>query len=122
MAVRPDFSRHRPDARLTRWRGRVGRLFRAEAEVGLVLLEVEPYARRLGGRLWWTRWAASRDVMWLWTLVEGVFADTLVPDDEVDRELRAYEAGRFEHHGEWLRVLWTDEDESRDLRASQFGR
>ena len=122
MPRRPDFSRHQPDPRFDRYRQRVGRLFRDEEEVGLVLVEVEAYAEQVGGRLWWTRWGPSQDVLWLWTLVDGDFSDTLVPDDAAEGELSDYDAGRFEHAGEVLHVQWTDEQESRRLRASQFGR
>lgn len=122
MPRRPDFSQHRPDPRFDRYRERVGRLFRDEVEVGLALVEVEPYAEQVGGRLWWTRWDNSRDVLWLWTLVDGTFSDTLVPDDAAAAELQDYDAGSFEHYGESLRVLWTDREESRRLRSTEFGR
>ncbi len=35
-----------------------------------------------------------------WTLVDGTFSDTLVPDDAPDEELRDYDAGGFEYYGE----------------------
>lgn len=122
MPRRPDFSQHLPDPRFDRYRERVGRLFRDEMEVGLVLVEVEPYAEQVAGHLWWTRWDTSRDVLWLWTLVDGKFSDTVVPDDAADAELRDYDAGRFQHYGDSLRVMWTDDEESRRLRATEFGR
>lgn len=58
-----------------------------------MLVEVEPYAEQVAGHLWSTRWDKSRDVLWLWTLVDGRFSDTLVPDDAADDELRDYDAG-----------------------------
>lgn len=123
MPRRPDFLRHRPDPRFDRYRGRVGRLFRDEEEVGLLLVEVEAYAEQAGGHLWWTRWDTSRDVLWLWTLVDGRSSDSLVPDDAADEELRQYDAGRYIHDdGEPLCVLWTDPAESQHLRAVEFGR
>ena len=122
MPRRPDFSQHQPDPRLDRYRQRVGRLLRDGDEVGLVLVEVEPYAEQVGGHLWWTRWGATRDLLWLWTLVDGSFSDTLVPDDATEDELRDFDAGRFVQYGEVLGVRWTDEEESRRLRASQLGR
>lgn len=122
MPRRPNFSSHRPDPRFDRYRERVGRLFRADEEVGLVLVEVEPYAQQVGGHLWWRRWDTSRDVLWPWTLVDGNFSDSLVPDEAADYELQSYDAGVFEYYGEHLRVLWTDAEESRHLRSAQFGR
>ena len=122
MPLRPDFSRHHPDPRFDRYRERVGRLFRDDAEVGLVLIEVEPYCEQVGGYLWWRRWGQTRDVLWVWTVVDGNFSDSLVPDDASVDELRDYDAGRFGHYGETLRVVWTDHAESEHLRASQFGR
>lgn len=122
MPRRPDFSQHRPDPRFDRYRERVGRLFRGEDEVGFVLVEVEPYAEQVGGHLWWSRWDTSRDVLWLWTIVDGAFSDTLLPEDAADEELQNYDAGLFEYYGEQLRVLWTDEPESRHLRSTEFGR
>lgn len=99
----------------------MGRLFRGDDEVGLVLVEVEPYAEQVGGRLWWTRWTPTRDVVWTWTVVDGRFSDSLVPEDAADDELQAYDTGRFDHYGETLDARWTDEAESRLVRASRFG-
>lgn len=122
MPRRPDFSEHRPDPRFDRYRERVGRLFRGEDEVGFVLVEVEPYAEQVGGHLWWTRWDKSRDVLWVWTLVDGTFSDSLVPDDAADAELRDYYEGRLQLYGDSLRVVWADEEESRRLRSTEFER
>lgn len=121
MPLRPDFSRHQPDPRFDAYRKRVGRLMRGDGEVGYVLVEVEPYSRQVSGHLWWRQWGPTRDVLWLWTIVDDHFSDHLVPDETSEDELRAYSAGRFEYLGERLRVLWTDTEESRRLRASQFG-
>ncbi len=122
MPLRPDFSQHRQDRRFDRYRDRIGRLFRGPDEVGFVLVAVEPYAEQSGGRLWWRRWDRTRDLLWLWTIVDGQFSDDLVPDDASEDELQEYDEGRFSHYGETLRVQWTDPDESKRLRASQFGR
>ncbi|MDP9460812.1 MAG: hypothetical protein M3Q22_11390 [Actinomycetota bacterium] len=122
MPLRPDFSQHRQDPRFDRYRGRVGRLFRGDDEVGLVLVEVEPYSEQVDGHLWWRRWGRTRDVLWVWTIVDGTFSDSLVPDDGSEDELGDYDAGRFSHYGETLGVLWADPAESKHLRASQFGR
>lgn len=122
MPRRPDFSHHRPDPRFDRYRERVGRLFRDQAEVGWVLVEIEPCSEQVGGRLWWVRWDTTRDVLWLWTLVDGRFSDTLVTDEGVDDVLQDHDSGRFEYYGEVLRVVWTDDAESQRLRASRFGR
>lgn len=120
MPLRPDFSEHRPDARFDRYRDRVGRLFRGAAEVGLVLVEVEAVCEQVGGHLWWRRWGPTQDTLWVWTLVDGSPSDTLVPDEASQAELDAYDAGRFDHDGEALRVVWTDRAESAHLRAAYF--
>lgn len=121
MPRRPDFSQHQPDPRLDRYRERVGVLCRDQVEVGWVLVKVEPYSERSGGHLWWSRWESARDVLWLWTLVDGKFSDTYLADEGVDKELADYDAGRFGYYGEVLGVVWADPAESRRLRASQFG-
>ena len=100
----------------------MGRLFRGVNEVGLVLVTIEPYAEASGGRLWWTRWGRTHDILWLWSIVDGVFSDEVVPDDAADDELTGYDSGRFMHYGEALRVAWLSQEESTDLRASAFGR
>ncbi len=121
MPLRPDFTHHRQDPRFDRYRGRVGRLFRAGDEVGLVLIEVEPYCEQVGGHLWWRRWGPTQDLLWVWTIVDGNFSDALVPADASEAELRDYDAGRFNYYGEPLAVAWTDPPESNRLRSTQFG-
>lgn len=74
----------------------------------------------VGGHLWWTRWDTSRDVLWLWTLVDDRFDDAYVPDDAADHELAAYDQGRFVHYGEELRVEWLNAEESIGVRATLF--
>lgn len=87
-----------------------------------MLVEVEPYAEQVAGRLWWKRWDRRRDMLWLWAVVDGTFSVALIPDDAADAELRKYDAGVFGHDGERLSVVWTDEEESRLLRSTAFGR
>lgn len=121
MPLRPDFTQHRPDSRLNAYRDRVGRLFRSSVEVGLVLVTVEPFSEQVGGHLFWRRWGETRDVLWVWTLVDGAYCDSLVPEAASDEEIADYEAGHFTYLGETLDVVWTDPSESEQLRASQFG-
>jgi len=123
MSRRPDFAQHQPDPRFDRYRDRVGRLFRDRDEAGLVLVVAEPYAELIGGRLWWRRWTRTRDVLWLWTLVDGQHSDTVLTDDEASQEeLLRYDEGRFDYYGESLRVVWTDPEESARLRQGHFER
>jgi len=122
MPHRPDFSQQRPDPRLDDYRQRVGRLHRGEAEVGFLLVEVEPYYEQVGGRLWWRRWSPVHDVLWEWAIVDGNHSDALVPDDASTDVLRAYDAGHFDYYGEDLRVVWTRTEESKRLRASHFSK
>ncbi len=119
VPLRPDFSQHRPDPRFDRYRDRVGRLFRSDREVGLVLVEVHPYAEVVGGWLWWRRWGPSRDALFLYTTVDGQFSDHVV-QDAADDELAEYDAGRFWYYGEPLDVRWTGAEESAHLRSSWF--
>lgn len=86
-----------------------------------MLVMVEPYSEQVGGHLWWTRWDTTRDVLWLWTLVDDSFSDTYLADEGVNEELADYDAGRFGYYGEVLGVAWADAAESRRLRVSQFG-
>ena len=99
----------------------MGRLFRGDEEVGLVLVLVEAYSKHVGGSLWWRRWAQPWDAVWLWTVIEGQFSDHWITD-EIDEELAAYDAGRYRHQGETLRVRWTVPEEAAHLRRSKFGR
>lgn len=122
MPLRPDFSQHRPDPRFGRYRDRVGRLYRDDDGVGWVLVLVEPYAVQVGGHLWWRRWGSTRDWLWEWTVVNGNFSDTYVPEDAADEVLADYDSGRFDYYGEALRVVWTDASESEKLRSLEFGR
>jgi hypothetical protein len=121
MPRRPDFAQHRPDPRLDRYLDRVDRLFRDDEEVGHVLVLTWTYAEQVGGHLWWRRWGPTRDLLWLWTVVDGQFSDDLVPDDATEEELAAYDECRFRHYGETLRVRWTDAEESAHFRSSVFG-
>ncbi len=119
--MRPDFSQHRPDPRFDRYRDRVGRLYRGEDPVGSVLVRVEPYATQVGGHLWWRRWGCTRDLLWEWTVVDGNFSDTLVPEDAADEVLADYDSDRFDYYGEAMRVVWMDASESGRLRTLDFG-
>ena len=86
----------------------------------MLLVRVEPWAEALGGHLWWTRWGTSRDVLWLWSLVEERFDDSYVPDDAAEDELAAFDRGCFAYYGRELRVEWLDADESARVRAERF--
>lgn len=118
MPLRPDFSGHRPNPRFDRYRDRVGRLFRGDNEVGLVLVEVGPYSEQIGGWLWWRRWGPSRDMLLLYIIIDGRFSDAVVQDAE--EKLAEYDAGHFRYYGELLHVRWTSVEESAQLRSSWF--
>lgn len=122
MALRPDFTQHRPDPRLDRYRDRVGRLFRGDNEVGLVLVQVQAQADQVGGRLWWRRWGATRDALWLWTIVDGKFSDHWTSSEGLEEELAGFGAGVLLFVGEELSVRWVDEAESASLRRIAFER
>ena len=121
MPRKPDLSRHVPDPRLDPYRERVARVFRGGEEVGLLLVRVDVYAEAESGRWWWTRWGPTYDVLWLFSLVDGSFSDTVVPPEAVDGELDDYAKGLYHHYGEVLRVRWTTPEESAYLRRSRFG-
>lgn len=84
-------------------------------------MRVEPVASAVGGHLWWSRWGASRDVLWLWTIVDGRFQDSSVPDDGADGLLVELDQGVLRHEGRALRVGWLDADESARVVAAAFG-
>lgn len=86
----------------------------------MVLVRVEPVAQSVGGHLWWTRWSASRDVLWLWTVIDDRFDDSYVPGDASDEVLTTFDQGRFVHYGEELRVRWLDGEESARVRDAAF--
>ena len=92
MPLSPDFSEHRPDPRFDRYRGRFGRLFRGDQEVGLVLVEVETVSAQAGGHLWWRRWGSTQDVLQVWTVVDGRPSDSSVGHEHSEGELQDYDA------------------------------
>ena len=120
MPYRPDFSAHTPRPAVAHYANLVGRLYRDEREVGLVLVLMQSYSGHVGGHLWWRRWSTPEDALNLWSVIHGEFSDHWVPpvpgDDGLDQELADYDAGRFPYYGESLRVAWPDADESRRLR------
>lgn len=107
---------------MDRYRDRVGRLFRGELEVGLVLVTVEPFAVCTGGHLWWQRWGETHDVLWPWMVVDGKRSDGLLLRDASEQELADYDNDRVGYYGELLRVHWLRPDESARLRTTEFGR
>ena len=122
VSFRPDFSQHREDPRFDRYRGRVGQLLRDGEDVGWVLVQVEPYSRQVGGHLWWSRWGRTQDLLSVWYIVNGNFSDAVVPDEFSENELRDYDAGRFAaDNGDTLSLVWLNPEESKRVRASQFG-
>lgn len=98
----------------------MGRLYRADVAVGVVLVRVEPVAEAVGGHLWWTRWGPTTDVLWLWTMVEDRVDDSYVPHGGAEAELTSFDDGRFLHDDEELRVEWLDPAESARVRAATF--
>ncbi|MDX6208672.1 MAG: hypothetical protein QOE24_1063 [Frankiales bacterium] len=120
MPRKPDWSLHQPNHRLDEYRERVARLFRDEDEVGTLLVKVQLFAIRASGRLWWKQWGPSHDVLWLWSVVDGRFVDSMGPANAVDEELQEFEAGRFHYFGEVLRTQWLSGVEAEKLRQS-FG-
>ncbi len=104
------------------YRNRVGRLYRGDAEVGYVLVTVEPFSITTGGHLWWRRWGPTHDILWPWTVVDGRFSDSVLTHDATAEELSDYERGLYRYYGETLRVEWTGPAESAELQQSQFGR
>lgn len=74
----------------------------------------------MGGRLWWRRWSTPEEALNPWTIIDGTFSDSWVPEEVVDKELAEYDVGRFAYYGEPLRVSWTDLEESKRLREAHF--
>ena len=120
MPRKPDWSLHQPNHRLDEYRERAARLFRGEDEVGTLLVKVQPFAIQNSGHLWWKQWGPSIDVLWLLSVVDGRYDDSMGPADAVDEELHEFEAGRFHHYGEVLRAEWVSGDEAEKIRQS-FG-
>jgi hypothetical protein len=103
VPLKPDWSLHQPHHGLDRYRVRAGRLFRGEDEVGTLLVNVQLFATRASGHPWWKRWRPSVDVLWVWSVVDGRFVDSLGPADAVDEDVQEFEAGRLHYFGEVLR-------------------
>ena len=120
MSRTPDWSQHVEDERLASYRDRVARLRRGDAEVGLLLVRVQPYAKRVGGHLWWRRWEIH-EVLRLWTTLDGRVEEHEVHGEQVVSELRDYGRGVFRYRGEALRLAWASPEESARLRATEFG-
>ncbi len=121
VARRPDWSQHTPDARFDAYRERVGRLYRRDQEVGLLLVRVDVRATPVSGHWWWTKWSPTYDSPWEWVILDGEFSDHVVGRDGVERALHDYAAGRFMLHAETLRVDRTTPEESSRLRQEAFG-
>ena len=121
MARRPDWSQHTPNARFDAYRERVGRLYRRDQEVGLLLIRVDVRATPVPGHWWWTKWSPTYDSPWEWVILDGKFSDHVVGPDGVERALQDYAAWRFIYNGEPLRVHWTTAGESSRLRQEAFG-
>lgn len=122
MAWKPAFAGHLVVEPFASYRGRVGRLYRGEAEVGLLLVRVDQLALHLSGHLWWKRWGQPEDFFWLFTVVDGQLSDTwLVPTDMTENEVRDWSEGRYEHGDEVLRLVWVPQEEAARLARSEFG-
>ena len=48
---------------------------------------VEADAEAKSGHLWWTRWTRLHDVPWIFTVVDGEYCDTLIPEESIDELL-----------------------------------
>lgn len=99
----------------------MGRLYRNEKEVGLLLVRVDVRATPVSGHWWWTKWSPTYDSPWEWVILDGQFSDHVVGRDGAERALQNYAVGRFMLYGETLRVEWTTLDESFRLRQEAFG-
>ena len=98
----------------------MGRLYRRDREVGLLLVRIDVRATPVSGRWWWTKWSPMYDSPWEWVVLDGAFSDHVVGRDGVARALQDYAAGRYLCHGELLRVEWTTPEESSRLREATF--
>lgn len=107
----------RRDPRLTALHDRVGRLRRDGEQVGLLLVRVQPFARRTGGHLWWGRWAVGESLL-TWSTVDGRREEHTTHQDRLEGELRDLDRGLFRYRGEVLRVEWAEGEEAERLRAS----
>lgn len=119
MPTRPDWGSHVPDPRVDALRGRVGVLRRDDADAGVLWVKVEPYARRVSGRLWWGRWQTF-EALRLLTSVDGRLEDNLTHPERLEGELRDLGRGLFRYRGEVLRVAWATADEAERLRRTTF--
>jgi hypothetical protein len=80
-------------------------LHRGDQEVGHLHVTVEPYARLVGGRLWWRRWELAETLRCTST-VDGRREDNLTHHERVEGELRDLQRGLFRYKGDVLTIRW----------------
>jgi hypothetical protein len=119
---RRDFSSHVTAPDVAQHDGRVARLLRDGLPVGHLLVQTQPYAEVVAGHLWWRRWGPTVDALWLWTVVDGRFVDTMVTEpDLVTAELQMWGRAECEHDGEMLTLRWLEPVEAAMVASSVFG-
>lgn len=120
-ARRPDWSQHKPDARLDPYRQHVGRLYRNGKEIGLLSVRVDVRATAASGTGVWPKWSPTYDSLSEWVIFDGNVSDHVGGRESVDQALQDYAARRFKLSDKTLRVDWTTPDESHGLRQMAFG-
>jgi hypothetical protein len=107
---RPRWDAHVADARVEALHDRSARLRRDGNVVGDLHVLVEPYARRLGGHLWWRRWEIEHTLRCTST-VDGVREDNLTHHERLEGEIRDLQRGLFRYRGDVLAVEWVGAEE-----------
>jgi hypothetical protein len=109
---RPPWDAHVPDPRLAALHDRTARLRRDGAVVGELHVQVEPYARLLGGHLWWRRWEIA-DTFGCTSTVDGRREHNLTHHERLEGELHDLQRGLFRYRGDVLAVEWVEAEELR---------
>lgn len=102
MPRHPDFEAAPREPILEPFRQSVGQLVLDGEVAGLIATQVDSFATRLGGWLWWSRWAPARE--FLMVLVTAASEDSPLPEyedpwlfvDENAETIESLQAGRWE--------------------------
>lgn len=106
------------DSRLDPYRDRAAVLRDEEGVFATIYVRVETYWRRVGGHLWWRRWADPHEVLIGVMDFEhdGMHTDWLTGPEHLDEELEDWGSGRFRYVGETYRLEWLDDEATRQVR------
>lgn len=101
------------DPRLAPYRDRAALLYRAELQVGQLVVETDWSVEQTGGRFWWRQWSEQTEALRVHVLLGETVAVSLETPEVFNDLVARWGAGEFEVGGEVLRLGWLTDRESR---------